>query len=483
MGERSALIGAHALRRVLGAALAAAALCVALLPGAAMAWPKQAGPFLLVHGPHGALTVDVGTGKVGAPVAASQGGYFNDVAMSYDGRYMLLAESGGACATCLTLVDLSTNTTARRIEVGDMGVARIAVALDGRTVYLAGLRGLAKVDLVTMTLVYFVALDMSAYGVAVTPDGARVFFYDYQQLYVFDPVAKTVKTAFTPDSSISNVAFSPDGKFLYLSKLSAPTILKIDLATMQVVKTSGSAQEADNVLVHPDGKRLYVRNIRPKIGVSVLDAATLSPLATITTSDSFYARQIALSADGGRVFVARFEPALVDVIDTAVNLPVGQYAVSAVERGANPLAAALPSPGLPFAQIGVALLDVAYASDPKKGSFNYYAYVTLNKASDGLRPDLEGLALNVGGLEASVPPGRFVKQADGSYVYNAWVNGVLYNSYVRPAGANVYLLHLLQSGVTLPDIANPVQLRQRVGDDGGVQSVIATITRPVAAAP
>ena len=53
---------------------------------------------------------------------------------------------------------------------------------------------------------------------------------------------------------------------------------------------------------------------------------------------------------------------------------------------------------------------------------------------------------------------------------------MLFNAYIRPQGSSQrYLIHLSETGLNLPKITNPVQVRQIIGDDSGTVAVKADL--------
>ncbi|WP_374305457.1 YncE family protein [Methylocella sp.] len=134
-----------------------------------------------------------------------------------------------------------------------------------------------------------------------------------------------------------------------------------------------------------------------------------------------------------------------------------------------------PQLGAPFEKLAIAYLDIAHRATAGEDLFNFYGEVTTYASFDTFRPDVRGMTVEVGAFKTTIPSGKFKKASDGSHVYNAWVDGVVYNAYVRPLGNYKYTAHLLLRYAPLPQIANPAQVRLSFGVLGGLQATIATI--------
>lgn len=250
------------------------------------------------------------------------------------------------------------------------------------------------------------------------------------------------------------------GPFVYAEdpstfKLGAvDTISRVARTPVQLAR--GPLNPNASLVVTPDGKKIYVGN---RGLISVVDAASAVGLLA--------------SPDGKTLYVSN-DDGYLDAVDVGTR-KLSRFAAMGIGAPSS-LAMVPPPPGLPYASFRLSYLEFGYGAQAGADYFNYYAETSLAAASDGIRPDLEGLTLNIGGYVASVPPDKFKKLPDGSYEYNAWINGVAINAYVRPQGGGAYSVHLLERNVTLPAIANPVQAVQTIGNDSGLASVQAIIS-------
>ena len=116
-------------------------------------------------------------------------------------------------AGIITVINTSTNEIVRKIRVS-AGAQRVALAPDGRTLYLASEgRGVQKVNLASGDVSAIAGIQGGAVGLAISPDG--------EQLYVTNPPAGTLQIVDLADDEMvrtleglgrpRNVAFGMNG--------------------------------------------------------------------------------------------------------------------------------------------------------------------------------------------------------------------------------------------------------------------------------
>lgn len=130
--------------------------------------------------------------------------------------------------------------------------------------------------------------------------------------------------------SISDLAVSPDGQRVYVSRTGADgaDVAVLDTTTERVdVIDLATAPDttAECVSVSSDGARLYAATHGPAGGeVVVIDTGTHDVINTIEIGSAI--RDVVLSPDGARVYVGSYDPSvggLVDVIDTRTDAVTG----------------------------------------------------------------------------------------------------------------------------------------------------------------
>ena len=131
----------------------------------------------------------------------------------------------------------------------------------------------------------------------------------------------------------SAVALSPDGGHAYVANPTSATIAVIDTATNAVIDTIGPAfglQVAQQLVMHPDGTKLYVNSVG---AIIVVDVGTK---AVVSIIPSGWAGQLTMHPDGSRLYLASGgdsngnpDPKII-MIDTATNAVIGSIKVEDV---------------------------------------------------------------------------------------------------------------------------------------------------------
>ncbi len=191
------------------------------------------------------------TGRVtrSAPLAAP----VIAMALSPGGDRIYLTDRSSA----LQVLDTATAARVATVPIGSQANG-LAVAKDGRHVYVAGTTGVKTVDTTTNTVVATVGLRNSPSGIALTPDGT---------------------TAVVITSSDNHA-------------------VGIDLASGQPTWTVPVGERPDSLVVTPDGQQALVAS--DVGGVTVINLATHQP-SNLPVGDS--AQDITLSPDGNFGFV------------------------------------------------------------------------------------------------------------------------------------------------------------------------------------
>ncbi|MGZ5628990.1 MAG: YncE family protein [Methylobacter sp.] len=171
------------------------------------------------------------------------------------------AANNNSVSSSVWVIDTATapDTVVDKIAV-DNGVVIVAVAPDGKRVYVTNSTGVVVIDTTTNTVVDKIAVNNGAGDVAVSPDGKHIYVTNSTGVVVIDTTTNTVIDTITMDDSPRNIAVTPDGKRIYVSN--CVDVLVIDTAFNDIVDeipvTSYGTSCPTDIAVAPDGKRVYV---------------------------------------------------------------------------------------------------------------------------------------------------------------------------------------------------------------------------------
>src|SRR5712691_11015849 len=223
-----------------------------------------------------------------------------------------------------------------QVEVGDRPLG-IAATPDGRYLLISnsgqGIQSLVLFDTATQKVVQglpYRSPEALFLGVVVAPDGRRVYASgggnNKVRVYDFDGRALTERAPISLGDSKARIfpaglGVSADGATLYVALNLENAVAFIDTATGQVRSRTMLAPPAKSedlgsvpYAVVVAGPKLYVSEWNGR-GVSVIDTTQAKLLRRIPTGG--HASDLALSPDGGRVYVANATSDTVSVIETS----------------------------------------------------------------------------------------------------------------------------------------------------------------------
>jgi YVTN family beta-propeller protein len=154
-----------------------------------------------------------------------------------------------------------------------------------------------------------IPLDTFGTGVAVTPDGSRVYVTGSTQIFAIDAATDQVIARITPGDSPYGIAISRDGTRGYAVDLMQRQLWILDLASNRIAETVGLGAPRTPVLrpgvaLSPDGSRAWVTISQPGGPDSLRIVDTASARVAQTHGFDFHPGPVAVSPDGGRVYVA-----------------------------------------------------------------------------------------------------------------------------------------------------------------------------------
>ncbi len=232
------------------------------------------------------------------------------------------------------------------------------------------------------------------------------------------------------------------------------TVTVIDTNPPSVVATIEVGNSPRGVAVTPDGKQAYVANSGFSNSVSVIDTASNTVVATVAVAAA--PQPVAVTSDGKHVYVGS-GVGVVSVIDTANNTVVATVPVGAAAIAITP--------------------DGKHAYVVNHDAFALGFSFTLSSTdSNGIDPLTEAVTLQVGTFTATIPPGSFKKDGQGSFAFVGVINGVGLGVLIKPTGTLRYLLEAKGIGANLAGTKNTVYVTLAIGGDSGATSVNASIS-------
>ncbi|SHU94200.1 YVTN family beta-propeller repeat protein [Mycobacteroides abscessus subsp. abscessus] len=176
---------------------------------------------------------------------------------------------------------------------------------------------------------------------AASPAGDRLYVGNIANptVSVIATVSNTVVDTIGPGIGLpgaQQLVVHPDGTRLYCNNLGGLSVMDVSTKSVVAVVLSGWAGTA---AVHPDGSTVYLASGGDTDGTSdpkvmLIDAATNTVTGTIKVDDAYY---LAVSPNGARLYVAGYGGDLIWVIDTTshsivktidVGKPIGGFVVS-----------------------------------------------------------------------------------------------------------------------------------------------------------
>jgi YVTN family beta-propeller protein len=231
------------------------------------------------------------------------------------------------------VIDTAARKVAATVRAGKVGSGAVGLAMsaDGKRLYVGNTNtyNVSMIDTATRQVVATAHTSSNPGYVALSPDSQRVYVASRERssITILDAVTLQYVATIPVDALPEEMVASPDGKWVYLTHatveaayashatVDAKEVDVIDTATNQVVARIKKGLERSSFLVglaiSPDGKRLYAGSSNY---IWVIDAATQQALANVLVGSGPY--YLAVSPDGGRVYVSNKWSRTVSVIDT-----------------------------------------------------------------------------------------------------------------------------------------------------------------------
>jgi DNA-binding beta-propeller fold protein YncE len=227
-----------------------------------------------------------------------------------------------------------------QVPVGPYPFA-LSVTPDGRRVVVASMgvsdQTLQLLDARSGRLLSSVPVDGSWLGMVLSPAGDRVYVSGANRNVVLSFRIEGNRLVAdrriplggpgdeTRNTLPSGLAVSPDGRFLWVARVHAGDVVKLDLETEAIVARVQVGRAPYRPVLSRDGRHLAVA-LWGGAAVALLDPAKASVVATVPTAD--HPCDVVFSPDGAFLFVAQANRNLVALLDVGARKVVRQVSVA-----------------------------------------------------------------------------------------------------------------------------------------------------------
>jgi WD40 repeat protein len=249
---------------------------------------------------------DAATSTVVRRFVPGPGGNFIDLALSADGRRLLLLTSFGF----MELWDLEDGRKIRSLRATGDSPSTVAMTPDGRRALTGSAQGRVRLwDLERGEELCARAENATeSRCVALSPDGRLVLSGHYEQVILHDALSQQVVKALREQRTwIQSVAFSPDGSHFAYGDENGELYLRQSETTRLVWRQRAHPRYVRGLVFSTDGKRLFSAGGNPSARASlqegairVWDAATGRPAGALEGHTAAVGC-LALSPDGTRL--------------------------------------------------------------------------------------------------------------------------------------------------------------------------------------
>ncbi len=204
------------------------------------------------------------------------------------------------------------------------GFGRMAVHPNGQTIYIANKTNQAF-GIIDLTGGNSLLLKPTVWPVdmAITPDGKTVVSVGCKQIctpgfiQLFDTATQLFTDEIKVDGNPYRVVLSPDGSKAYVANLTGPSVSFVDIAARKVTDTVRVPVQPTGVAISPDGATLFVAS-QTQGALSVVDVTSATLRGQLSVPQ---ARDVVVTPDGRRVYVSSGSQVLVVDAQALVAAP------------------------------------------------------------------------------------------------------------------------------------------------------------------
>lgn len=243
----------------------------------------------------------------------------------------------------LTIVDTVSGKVLQTITLR-YTPTMLAIGPSGTRLYISNaLAGTVSVlSTATNSVVKTIRVGDSPTGIAVSPGGSRVYVVnsdDGTVSKISTLTNKVVGTVYGVGKGVSSIAISPDGSTIYTLSSTTGEISRFSTASLFAKTIPGAAAGSAGITFSADGSRVFVADVAGS--VRIIDAVSHEVIdsITVTTGTPF---DLAVSADGTALFVARSDDGKLSVYDVASKTELASVIVNPYQVDGPPMIAVSP---------------------------------------------------------------------------------------------------------------------------------------------
>jgi YVTN family beta-propeller protein len=217
----------------------------------------------------------------------------------------------------VSLVDLPTRNVVATIPAG-LHPRQVVLSPDGKRAHVCNQddNSFIVIDTATNRRVGApIAVIKSPVSIAISRDGKLAFVPSGTEPAMSVIDLQSLKVTSVKLSAVANQAvLSPDGSKLYVMHGPAGEIAIFDTSSIALIKTLAAADGPAAMVFHPSAPRAWISF--PSRGTVRLFDTSGDELTALETQTGKFARDLALSPEGGRLYVGNLQGNTVSVLDT-----------------------------------------------------------------------------------------------------------------------------------------------------------------------